>query len=109
MLGCKPMSYIESFNRCTAIIFDELYRSFPFRQEISSRSLPASVFDDVKEDDYYDAFERSMVFEKTAQWLVEAGYIWAEEVREQKIQGAILSPKGLEVLKAISNKRTIGE
>lgn len=54
-----------------------------------------------------------MVFEKTASWLVEAGYIWAEEVRESTLNGAILSPKGLEVLKAtpesLSSGETLGE
>lgn len=107
------MSNIESFNRCAALIFAELYRSFPFRKEISLDSLPEGIFDDIPEEDFKGAFDRIMVFEKTGNWLVEAGYIWAEQVTESTIFGAILSPKGLEVLKAmpdsISMEQTLGE
>jgi hypothetical protein len=107
------MSHIESFNRCAALIFAELYRSFPFRKQISSSSLPKGIFDDIEEDDYDGAFERLMVFEKTAKWLVEADYIWVEEVGKSSINGAILSPKGLEVLKAmpssLSPEQSLGE
>jgi hypothetical protein len=95
------MSHIESFNRCAALIFAELYHLFPFRKQISSSSLPEGVFEDIEEDDHVGAFKRLMVFEKTAKWLVEADYIWAEEVIESGLNGAILSPKGLEVLKAM--------
>jgi hypothetical protein len=107
------MSHIESFNRCAALIFAELYRSFPFRKQISSSSLPEGIFSDISEEDFDGAFERLMVFEKTGKWLVEAGYIWAKQSTDSTIHGAILSPKGLEVLKAmpdsISMEQTLGE
>jgi hypothetical protein len=109
----KIMSNIESFNRCTALIFAELYRSFPFRKEISLSSLPEGIFDDISEEDRDGTFERLMVLEETGKWLVEAGYIWAGQVTESTIHGAILSPKGLEVLKSmpssISMEQTLGE
>jgi hypothetical protein len=103
------MSHIESFNRCTALIFTELYRSFPIRTQISHDSLPEGFFDDLEEDDFDGAFERLMVFEASAKWLVEADYIWAEQVRESTLHGAILSPKGLEVLKAMPASLSPGE
>lgn len=107
------MSHIESFNRCAALIFSELYRAFPFRKQISSSSLPKGIFDDVSEEDFDGAFERLMVFQKTADWLVQAGYIWAEEVSQSTVNGAILSPKGLEMLKAmpdsLSPNQSLGE
>ena len=107
------MSNIESFNRCTALIFSDLYRAFPFRKEISLDSLPEGIFSDISEDEYDGTFDRLIILGKTGKWLYEAGYIWAEEVTETTIVGAILSPKGLEVLKAtpesISTKETLGE
>ena len=107
------MSHIESFNRCEALIFAELYRAFPCRKQISSSSLPEGIFDDISEEDFDGAFERLVVFKATVKWLVEAGYIWAGDVGESTIHDAILSPKGLEVLKAIPNslspKQTLGE
>ena len=107
------MSNIESFNRCAALIFAELYRSFPFRKGISLDSLPEGIFDDISEEDRKGAFDRLMVLNETGKWLVDAGYIWAEKVVEHTIHGAILSPKGLEVLKSmptsISTEQTLGE
>lgn len=107
------MSHIESFNRCAALIFSELYGSFPFRKQISLDSLPEGIFNDISEEDYNGAFERLVTFQQTAKWLVEAGYIWAESVAESTVHGAVLSPKGLEVLKAmpdsISTEDTLGE
>lgn len=107
------MSHIESFNRCTAQIFSELYRSFPLRVDISSRNLPEALFSDIHDEDFEGAFERLVVFERTGSWLVRAGYIWAEQIAEQTISEAVLSPKGLEILKAmpaaISGEETLGE
>ncbi len=107
------MNHIESFNRCAALIFDELYRSFPIRKQISSNSLPEGIFSDLSDEDYVEAVKRKIIFERTGKWLVEADYIWAERVTESTIFGAVLSPKGLEVLKAspdsISTEHSLGE
>lgn len=103
------MSHIESFNRCTALILGELYRAFPFRKQISSKSLPEGIFDDIDGEDFDGVFERLAVFEKTAKWLVDAGYIWADEMRDSTLNGAILSTKGLEVLKAMPEPLSSGE
>ena len=107
------MNRIEHFNRCTGLIFGELYRSFPLRADVTSDVLPAEIFDDIDEDDFDGAFERLVVFQKTAQWLVQAGYIWAEDVRDSGLHSAVLAPKGLEVLKAVpsslASERSLGE
>jgi len=107
------MSHIESFNRCAAQIFSELYLAFPLRKNISSINLPEALFDDISDEDFGGVLERSVVFQRTGEWLVEAGYIWAEKVTDETISGAVLSPKGLEILKAmpasISSDDTLGQ
>lgn len=107
------MSQIETFNVCAAIIFERLYQRFPLPTNITTEMIPDYFFESEDSDDYLAHMSREVTFLHAAEWLVRAGYIWKKDSPGAAILDAVLSPKGLEVLKAmpesISTEQTLGD
>lgn len=102
---------IETFNESVAIIFEELYKSFPIPIGLSYNDLAITLFKD--DDEPIDHEQNLDVVENTILWLKNSGYIWYDTTSEMQVYAAVLSPKGLEILKVIptslTEDSTIGE
>lgn len=100
---------IELFNESAALIFCELYKSVPVPTTLNYSNLSASI---LKDDDSVSREQKLEVFINTVTWLKNSGFIWLDAEGEQDVFGALLSPKGLEVLSIIPDSskdaRTIG-
>ena len=95
---------IETFNESVAIIFGELYKSFPIPIGLSYNDLAITLFKD--DDEAIDHEQNLDVVENTILWLKNSGYIWYDTTSEMQVYGAVLSPKGLEVLKVVPTSLT---
>ncbi len=105
------MNNIEAFNLITGKLFAQLYQGFPSYVEIDYHSL---CLDLMPKDDYSKAWDMPKFAEATVQWLSEADYIWLNPPPTIGAKySAVLTPKALEVLKAIPDaldgKRPLGE
>ena len=102
---------IEIFNESVAIIFEELYRNFPIPISLNYNDLAIKLFK--VEGEIEDHTQNIVVLESTVKWLKNSGYIWFGMIGDAKVDGAVLSPKGLEVLKVVpdslSEKISIGD
>lgn len=97
---------IEVFNESVALVFGELYKSFPVPVGLSYNDLAITLF---KDDGDVVEYEKVLdVFESTVLWLKDAGYIWFDTTSEMQVFGAVLSPKGLEILKVVPTSLTEG-
>lgn len=91
-------TYIDVFNTNVGIILTKLYEKFPLRINLSYNDLAIELFEDSDEDG--GDFDKVDVFGATVAWLEQAEYIWASKVDNDEAFGVVLSPKGLELLKA---------
>ncbi|MFU3081622.1 hypothetical protein ACM7M6_03320 [Pseudomonas aeruginosa] len=93
---------IDTFNAVVGAIFSELYLSFPLRQDLNEGSVRKIL--EKEGDDWLTTFSRSEgFFRSTMDWLIQADYIWHEETQSEfakRYCRCVLSPKGLESLKA---------
>ncbi len=100
------VSNIEKFDDITGKIFAELYQSFPLPQLL----LPSSFVENAMQfDERYGTevpTDDAEFFIATAEWLMHAGYITCKPCRYIRIDDAVLTAKGLEVLKAIPKSVT---
>lgn len=107
------VSNIEKFDDITAKVFAELYLSFPVPKTLMAEDFveSAMVFDErhgmeIPTDD-------AEFFIATAEWLMQAGYLTCKPYPYLRVDDAVLTAKGLEILKAIpdsvNSKSTIGE
>lgn len=100
------VSNIEKFDDITGKIFAELYQSFPLPQLL----LPSSFVENaMRFDELYGTevpTDDAEFFIATAEWLMHAGYITCKPCRYIRIDDAVLTAKGLEVLKAIPKSVT---
>ncbi|VVP05437.1 hypothetical protein PS903_03001 [Pseudomonas fluorescens] len=107
------VSNIEKFDDITAKVFAELYLSFPVPKTLMAEDFveSAMVFDErhgmeIPTDD-------AEFFIATAEWLMQAGYLTCKPYPYLRVDNAVLTAKGLEILKAIpdsvNSKSTIGE
>jgi hypothetical protein len=107
----ENLSNIDLFNGIVGKIFSILYQNFPQEVEID---LGNFLEDFISADDYDGAFEMPQVTKSTLLWLDKAGYIWLTRPKYYgAAYSAVLSPKGLEVLKSIPKSidpsKTLGE
>ncbi|MAT50049.1 MAG: hypothetical protein CMK32_02565 [Porticoccaceae bacterium] len=104
------MNNIDLFDRCTAATFAKLYVSFPVPTDIDFMEMSSELFDE--EDTELDAFDKFSIYEHTLTWLVSAGYIQASSVTYDGTTDAVLSVKGLEILRipsSLSSEESFGE
>ena len=97
-------SNIDKFDFVVGELFAKLYEAFPQRTEVAYMELNQN-------EDLSFANDESFEF-CAVEWLERAGYIWIYH-RDNVCVKAVLSPKGLEILKSIpdslSGKISIGE
>ncbi|MCG9095313.1 hypothetical protein [Laribacter hongkongensis] len=110
-----PSSNIERFDEITAQLFSTLYQSFPVPIVLAAGKFvsPATQYHKAIGSDAPS--EEAKFWVACVIWLQEAGYIRYKSHHHQSacFLEAVLSPKGLEVLKSIpdslSGKDTIGD
>ena len=94
-------SNIKKFNEITGITLASLYESFPIKKTFIVESLfPETI------PDPFDAplINHDAIFvTETISWLVEHGYISANIQYGYSFSDAVLTAKGLELLKLIPN------
>ena len=93
-----PINNIDLFNASAAIIFSELYKNVPVPTALNYSQLSSSIIDDSDELSRANAL---VVFINTITWLKKSGFIWLDSEGELDAFGALLSPKGLEVLSIV--------
>lgn len=119
------VSNIEKFDTTAVLALAELYTRFPVRKTLFARdfiltddgdravalSREDEAFIDDSDPTYSD--RKDFAFE-TLLWLVKAGYIHGEPKPYDRIEEAVLTAKGLEVLKVTPDslqgaQETLGE
>ncbi|QXZ12511.1 hypothetical protein KVQ82_20830 [Pseudomonas sp. AO-1] len=107
------VSNIEKFDDITGKIFAVLYQHFPIPQALMAEDFVENA---KQLDDFLGTevpTEDADFFLATAEWLRQAGYINCAPDPYLYVSHAVLTAKGLEVLKAIpesvSSKESIGE
>jgi hypothetical protein len=104
-------SNIELFDEYTGQVFAELYASFPMPCLVSAIHLAPELPED-GEIDYEAHANESKFIEATIYWLRDAGYI-SGRVISLGLMDAVLTSKGLEVLKAtpssLANGPSLGD
>lgn len=93
------LSNIELFNELTGRVFGELYLSFPIPMYLMAEDFVEAV---TPEDQFQTdvTTDEAEFFIATARWLVNAGYLIGNVVPNNRVENAILTAKGLEVLNA---------
>lgn len=108
------VSNIERFDETVGKIFAELYEAFPLPHNLKAESYLTSpmVFNEVYGMEVPDQDDAEF-FIATARWLIQTGYIYGEVQPYIRVSDAVLTAKGLEVLKAvpesITNSGSIGQ
>ncbi|MGA9701124.1 hypothetical protein [Pseudomonas sp.] len=90
---------IKRFDEYTGQIFAYLYQSFPVPTSIVPREFVDLETDGLAANKDDDINEEIRIFLATARWLVMSGYIHCREERLSYIREAVLTAKGLEILK----------
>jgi hypothetical protein len=108
------MTNLEVFDRVTAAMLAKLYKEFPrpITFEFIELKEPAKVPDDSWHE--ISLGGRPGTGASVAQWLVDEGYVRCTDMGEDAIANAVLSQKGLEILRAVprlfdSGGRPLGE
>lgn len=101
------MSNIERFNDCAARLFAMLFENFPFRVDLQYvKWLTNEHEGDITHDDL-------ALCQATVEWLAEAGYITVGSYTRHMATRVSLTPKGLEVLKAVpeslDSRQSVGD
>jgi len=101
---------IDIFNDAAALVFSELYSSFPVPVCLNYGSLATKLCDT---DQTIAQAQGLIVLINTVAWLRKSGYIWLDSESELEVFGVVLNPRGLEILKlrpdAPEDDTTIGE
>jgi hypothetical protein len=103
------VSNIERFDETVAKIFSELYLEFPLPHNLRAESFMNSPME------FHEVYGKEMptqddaeFFIATAQWLIQTGYIYGEVHPYIRVSDAVLTAKGLEVLKASPDSLATG-
>lgn len=92
-------SNIEQFDEYTGQILGRLYEKFP----VPVRVMASDFFDcgpiSIANDEYVFTGDDAAIFQATASWLVMAGYIHTPGKKNSFLDSAVLTAKGLELLK----------
>ena len=100
------MKNIDAFDRSVAEIFATLYTEFPIPIKMEFSDAPIAIMD--AEDSGSEMLDKFVIYENTIKWLIAAGYVNAESTNNQAAFGAVLSAKGLEILKLPSSLEKSG-
>lgn len=115
------ISNIERFDRTVVLALAELYGRFPVRKSLvasqfiltddGQRAEGLSAQEEAELDFNDPYFKRKEFAFECLNWLVEAGYLHGKPTPYDYIENAVLTAKGLEVLKATpdSLQATLGE
>lgn len=92
---------IKKFNEITGIVLASLYESFPVRKTFTvERLFPETIPDPFDEP----SINHDAIFvTETISWLIEHGYISANIQYGYSFSDAVLTAKGLELLKLTPN------
>lgn len=92
---------IKKFNEITGIVLASLYESFPVRKTFTvERLFPETILDPFDEP----SINHDAIFvTETVSWLIEHGYISANIQYGCSFSDAVLTAKGLELLKLTPN------
>lgn len=96
---------IDIFNASAALILGELYKNIPVPIALNYQYLSSRLF----KDDAIPQEKIIEVFINTVTWLKKSGFIWLDAEGEIDVHGALLSPKGLEVLSIITESSNTNE
>ena len=102
----NSLKNIDLFNASAALIFAELYSNIPVPITLNYQNLSSRIFSN---DETISQEKNIEVFINTVTWLRKSGYIWLDAEGELDVYGALLSPKGLEVLTIIPESSVNGE
>jgi len=102
----KSIQNIDIFNASAALIFSELYKNIPVPITLNYQNLSSQIH---KDNDTVSQEIIIAVFINTVTWLKKSGFIWLDAEGELDVYGALLSPKGLEVLSIIPEISIDGE
>lgn len=93
-------SNIDDFDKTVGLIFATLYQAFPIRKFIDPQILSPLVRPNT--EGWVERYHHHQkVFTATMTWLIDAGYLWASPVRDERngaFSDCVLSTKGLEIL-----------
>lgn len=107
------VSNIEMFDDITGKIFAALYQSFPVPSYLMADSFVDEAMQFSEKHEMDMPTQEAEFFIATAEWLIQAGYLTGTPYPYLRVDNAVLTAKGLEVLKAIpdsvSSKISIGE
>ncbi|WP_310597153.1 hypothetical protein [Aeromonas aquatica] len=115
------ISNIDRFDTTVVLALAELYSSFPVRQDLLASAFILTEEGEhiegiLEQDERYlgpeDLYHKRKEFAfYSLHWLLEAGYMHGSPYRQDAIEDAVLTAKGLEVLKATpdSLQGTLGE
>ncbi|NAN55260.1 hypothetical protein EX349_29140 [Pseudomonas protegens] len=98
--GTKMAKNIEQFDEYTGRIFAHLYENFPVPVSLSPRNFLDCGSISISADEYVYTTDEAKIFLATAKWLVMTGYIHSKGEKKSYISEAVLTAKGLEILKA---------
>ena len=102
----KSIQNIDIFNASAALIFSELYKNIQVPITLNYQNLSSQIYN---ENDAVSQDNIIAVFINTVTWLKKSGFIWLDAEGELDVYGALLSPKGLEVLSIIPETAIDGE
>ena len=107
------VSNIEMFDEITGKIFATLYQRFPMPVYLKTESFVDAAMQFSEKHGMDLPTPEAEFFIATAKWLIDAGYMTGKTYPCLYVENAVLTAKGLEVLKAIpdsvSSKASIGE
>ena len=92
-------SNIEQFDEYAGQIFAHLYQHFPVPTSIVPREFIECESIGLKDNEQEYFGDEARIFLATAKWLVMTGYIHCREEKLSYIRDAVLTAKGLEILK----------
>lgn len=91
------MKNMDLFNAYTAEIFSILYQCFPEPAPLDVLKISGHT----EVDDYGQMEKPAKICRDTVEWLSNTGYLTYEQNFECGVSGAVLTAKGLEVLKVV--------
>lgn len=107
------VSNIEKFDDYAGRIFAELYQRFPMPYTLSPGDFMEVTHHTHENGGGTFLSEDAKFFVATSNWLISAGYVSATKQLTTGTREAVLTSKGLEILKAtphsVSQKSSLGE
>ncbi len=97
------VSNIEMFDDITGKVFATLYQRFPMPALLKAEAFVDVAMEFSEKHGMELPTHEAEFFIATAQWLIDAGYMTGKPYPYIHVENAILTAKGLEVLKAIPN------